>query len=86
MENMAEARRSHYSLCKISSTSAKLSTSEASTAFPFRRTPEMVGLVAYDAAAGEFRPFGKVMLRRRKHGIDQAVRDVPLGLFCFELL
>ena len=26
------------------------------------------------------------MLRRRKHGIDQAVRDVPVGLFCFELL
>ena len=26
------------------------------------------------------------MLRRRKHGIDQAVQDVPVGLFCFELL
>jgi DNA ligase-1 len=26
------------------------------------------------------------MLRRRKHGIDQAVRDVPVGLFCFDLL
>jgi DNA ligase 1 len=43
-------------------------------------------IVAYDAAAGELRPFGEVMLRRRKHGIDQAVRDVPVGLFCFELL
>jgi len=43
-------------------------------------------VVAYDAAAGELRPFGEVMLRRRKHGIDQAVRDVPVGLFCFELL
>ena len=42
--------------------------------------------VAYDAAAGELRPCGEVMLRRRKHGIDQAVRDVPVGLFCFELL
>jgi len=43
-------------------------------------------VVAYDAAAGELRPFGEVMLRRRKHGIDQAIRDVPVGLFCFELL
>jgi DNA ligase 1 len=43
-------------------------------------------VVAYDAAAGELRPFGEVMTRRRKHGIDVAVRDVPVGLFCFELL
>jgi DNA ligase-1 len=43
-------------------------------------------VVAYDAAAGELRPFGEVMFRRRKHGIDQAARDVPVGLFCFELL
>jgi DNA ligase-1 len=43
-------------------------------------------VVAYDAAAAELRPFGEVMLRRRKHGIDQAARDVPVGLFCFELL
>ncbi len=40
-------------------------------------------VVAYDAAAGELRPFGEVMLRRRKHGISEAVRDVPVGLFCF---
>jgi DNA ligase-1 len=43
-------------------------------------------VVAYDAAAGELRPFGEVMLRRRKHGIAEAVQDVPVGLFCFELL
>jgi DNA ligase-1 len=43
-------------------------------------------LVAYDAAAGQLRPFGEVMTRRRKHGIAEAVRDVPVGLFCFELL
>jgi DNA ligase 1 len=43
-------------------------------------------VVAFDADAGELRPFGEVMLRRRKHGIDQAVKDVPVGLFCFELL
>jgi DNA ligase 1 len=43
-------------------------------------------VVAYDAEAAELRPFGEVMFRRRKHGIDEAVRDVPVGLFCFELL
>ena len=42
--------------------------------------------VAYDAAAGELRPFQEVMFRRRKHGIAEAVRDVPIGLFCFDLL
>ena len=31
-------------------------------------------------------PFAEVMFRRRKHGITEAVRDVPVGLFCFELL
>ena len=43
-------------------------------------------VVAFDAAAGELRPFQEVMFRRRKHGITEAVRDVPVGLFCFELL
>jgi DNA ligase 1 len=43
-------------------------------------------VVAFDPAAGELRSFGEVMLRRRKHGISEAVRDVPVGLFCFELL
>jgi len=43
-------------------------------------------VVAFDPAAGELRPFGEVMFRRRKYGIADAVRDVPVGLFCFELL
>ncbi len=43
-------------------------------------------IVAYDAAAGELRPFQEVMFRRRKHGIAEAARNVPVGLFCFELL
>src|SRR3954464_8565721 len=42
--------------------------------------------VAYDPAAGELRPFQEVMFRRRKHGISEAVRDVPVSLFCFDLL
>ena len=43
-------------------------------------------VVAFDASAGELRPFQEVMFRRRKHGIADAVRDVPVSLFCFELL
>jgi DNA ligase-1 len=43
-------------------------------------------VVAFDPAAGELRPFQEVMFRRRKYGIAEAVRDVPVGLFCFELL
>jgi len=43
-------------------------------------------VVAFDPAAGELHPFGEVMTRRRKHGIAEAVQDVPVGLFCFELL
>ncbi|MBO0776150.1 MAG: ATP-dependent DNA ligase [Actinobacteria bacterium] len=43
-------------------------------------------VVAFDAAAGELHPFAEVMFRRRKYGISDAVRDVPVGLFCFELL
>src|SRR6516162_630804 len=43
-------------------------------------------VVAFDAAAGELHPFGEVMTRRRKYGIEEAVRDVPVGLFLFELL
>jgi DNA ligase-1 len=43
-------------------------------------------VVAFDPAAGELRPFAEVMFRRRKYGIEQAVRDIPVGMFCFELL
>jgi DNA ligase 1 len=43
-------------------------------------------VVAFDPAAGELRPFQEVMFRRRKYGITDAVRDIPVSLFCFELL
>jgi len=43
-------------------------------------------VVAADPASGELRPFQEVMYRRRKHGISEAVRDVPVSLFCFDLL
>jgi DNA ligase-1 len=43
-------------------------------------------VVAVDPASGELRPFQDVMFRRRKYGIDEATKDVPVSLFCFELL
>jgi DNA ligase-1 len=43
-------------------------------------------VVAYDPASGELRPFQDVMFRRRKYGITEAISDVPVSLFCFELL
>jgi DNA ligase-1 len=43
-------------------------------------------LVATDPDSGELRPFQEVTYRRRKHGIAEAVTDVPVSLFCFDLL
>ena len=37
-------------------------------------------VVAFDAATDELHPFAEVMFRRRKYGIAEAVRDVPVGL------
>jgi DNA ligase-1 len=43
-------------------------------------------IVAADPASGELRPFQEVMFRRRKYGITEAISDVPVSLFCFDLL
>ncbi len=43
-------------------------------------------IVAIDPQAGELRPFQDLMHRRRKHGVADATREVPVGLFCFDLL
>jgi DNA ligase 1 len=43
-------------------------------------------VVAFDPASGELRPFQDVMFRRRKYGINDAVRDYPVSMFCFDLL
>ncbi len=43
-------------------------------------------LVAFDPASGDLRPFHEVMYRRRKHGITKAIDEVPVSLFCFDLL
>jgi DNA ligase-1 len=43
-------------------------------------------VVAFDPASGELRPFHEVMYRRRKYGITEAIGEVPVSLFCFDLL
>jgi DNA ligase-1 len=43
-------------------------------------------VVAFDPASTELRPFHEVMYRRRKHGIEEATEQVPVSLFCFDLL
>lgn len=43
-------------------------------------------VVAIDPESGELRPFQELMHRRRKYGIEEAVRRYPVGLFAFDLL
>ncbi|HYY79010.1 MAG TPA: ATP-dependent DNA ligase, partial [Actinomycetes bacterium] len=43
-------------------------------------------VVAFDPASGDLRPFQDVMFRRRKYGITEAISDVPVSMFCFDLL
>jgi DNA ligase-1 len=43
-------------------------------------------VVAFDPVSAELRPFHEVIYRRRKHGIAEAVDDVPVSVFCFDLL
>ncbi|MFI5895925.1 ATP-dependent DNA ligase [Actinoplanes sp. NPDC051513] len=43
-------------------------------------------VVAFDPASGDLRPFHEVMYRRRTHGIAEAAVQVPVSLFCFDLL
>jgi DNA ligase 1 len=43
-------------------------------------------VVAADPTTGELGPFQEVMFRRRKHGIEEATQQVPVSIFCFDLL
>ncbi len=43
-------------------------------------------VVAFDPVSGDLRPFHEVMYRRRKYGITEAIGEVPVSLFCFDLL
>lgn len=43
-------------------------------------------VVAVDAASGDLLPFQELMHRRRKHGIEEAVEQIPTALFVFDAL
>ena len=43
-------------------------------------------VVAIDAASGDLRPFQELMHRRRKHGIEEMMEQIPTALFVFEAL
>jgi DNA ligase-1 len=42
--------------------------------------------LAYNEATGEFLPFQETIQRKRKHGIAEAVTELPLHLFAFDVL
>jgi len=42
--------------------------------------------IVYDANTGNFLPFQETVKRKRKHGIEQMVSELPLQVFIFDLL
>ncbi len=42
--------------------------------------------IVYNEVSGELLPFQVTIQRKRKHGIDEAVRDLPLKFYAFDLL
>lgn len=42
--------------------------------------------IAYDAKSGKFLPFQETSQRKRKYGIAEAVKNLPLKLFVFDIL
>ncbi len=42
--------------------------------------------VAMDLETGDMRPFQELMHRRRKYGIEAAIKDYPISLFAFDAL
>lgn len=42
--------------------------------------------IAYDSKNDKFLPFQETIQRKRKHGIDEAIKNVPLRLFLFDVL
>ncbi len=43
-------------------------------------------IVAYDPDTGEFRPFQELMHRRRKHNIAEAMKEIPVKVFLFDVI
>jgi len=42
--------------------------------------------IVYDPNTGNFLPFQETVKRKRKHGIEQAISELPLQVFIFDLL
>ncbi len=42
--------------------------------------------VAMDLETGDMRPFQELMHRRRKYGVESAIKDYPISLFAFDAL
>jgi DNA ligase-1 len=42
--------------------------------------------VALELDTGEFKPFQELMHRRRKHGVEEALKKYPVGLYAFDAL
>ncbi len=42
--------------------------------------------VAMDLETGDMRPFQELMHRRRKYGVEAAIKDYPISLFAFDVL
>lgn len=42
--------------------------------------------IAYNVKTGKFLPFQETSQRKRKHGVDEAVKRLPLRLFLFDIL
>lgn len=42
--------------------------------------------IGYDSAGGNFLPFQETVQRKRKYGISEKAKEIPLKLFVFELL
>ncbi len=43
-------------------------------------------VVAIDASSGDLLPFQELMHRRRKHGIEEVLEQIPTALFAFDVL
>ncbi len=43
-------------------------------------------IVAFDPDTGEFRPFQELMHRRRKHNIAEAMKEIPVKVFLFDVI
>lgn len=43
-------------------------------------------VIGFNEETGEFMPFQKTMYRKRKHGVEKTVAEIPVELFAFDIL